>query len=223
MKHLSIKSIAAISLVSILITTVPGLDAAPMIDEILVPPTVVQYNTNGGGIFSVGGPAGAPIKVNYDDGSTQLINFAAFSLNTGTLTGIITENDTKIAYNSDGTTFGIVSVTDQLNTPDSPYLSGSLNYLELEIVNQELGHFEGTGRFDVTGGSLANDFGNNGGLATVGISFDLPSDFSSGFFAVGNTKLFPEAVGAPEPSSIAVGSIGLLSLGIMIWRRKRES
>ena len=203
----------------------PIAEAAPVIDEIVAPIVGVTYN---GTDFSISGRPASDVQVLYNDGrdpNPELYDFTVFSLSSSGLDGVISSVNAPgdhIDYTSSGT-FGNISLLNG-NTGFSPLLVGDLQALSLEIVNPGLGLFEGSGDFLVTGGTLADDFEEVGGLATIGISFVVPNSFNDPFAALANTKLFPNYVApVPEPSLAAVTSVGLLSLGLMVWRRKKDS
>jgi hypothetical protein len=66
--------------------------------------------------------------------------------------------------------------------------------------------------FNVFGGTLDSDFGNQGGLVTIGLSFSVPSDFTRSFGGFATTQPFPVQV--PEPSTSILCGIVLLGLGV---------
>ncbi len=100
-------------------------------------------------------------------------------------------------------------------------LLGQFKDLSMTVVDPALGLFDGSGNFRVTGGSLAADFGDNGGLVTIGLTFQVPANFNSGFIAVASTRLFPQVPnsGIPEPASLLTW-IGLALAGAVGYRRR---
>jgi hypothetical protein len=199
--------------------------ALPIIDEINIPITSATFNSFTGD-FTISGRPTSQVSFFYNDGrqpnpetfpSTTVI---IFDLSTIGLAHQISLDGSTIEYSSTGL-FGDISLFDRTNL--SSILEGELKSLTMTIIDPGLGAFEGSGSFDVTGGSLANDFGANGGLATIGISFTVPADFNNSFAALANTKLFPDPPTASIPDASIMWLLGpaFIVLGVL-GRRKSQ-
>ena len=194
---------------------------AAQITGISVPMLGASYN-NLTGDFTISGVSPS-VVVSYGD-STNVTYYGNFLLGTTGLNSVISNKGKTITYTVDtsiGNT-GRVDLRDAANSY-TELLIGNLERLEMTIINPVLGLFEGEGFFSIMGGSLESDFGANGGLASVGISFNMPLDFYSSFAAMANTNLYPDSQPAhtPEPSTILLMGSGLL--GLVGYSRKRFS
>ena len=196
-----------------------GSAMAALITDISVPMLGATYN-NLTGDFTISGVSPI-VVVSYDD-STQGTYYGNFLLGTSGLTSVITNQGKTITYTIDPST-GNTGQLDLLDAASSydPLLLGCLESLEMTIIDPVLGLFTGLGVFSVVGGALAADFGANGGLATVGIAFNMPLDFFNPFAAMANTTLYPNNHPVPEPSTILLMGTGLL--GLVGYNRKRFS
>lgn len=184
------------------------------ITKISIPMVGANFNNNTKD-FVISGLSNG-LLVSYED-STWNASSGSIFLNTSGLDSQITNNNKTITYTMNGNSGKL----DLLDNNYSPLLLGSLEYLQMTIIDPFEGSFVGSGSFLITGGSLASDFGTNGGLATIGIAFNVPLDFSSSFAAMANTTLYPEPVATPEPSTILLLGSGLL--GLVGYNRKRFS
>ena len=191
---------------------------AALITDISVPTMGVTYNASTRD-FVVSGFS-STVGVRYED-LTQEAYFGSFVLGTTNMNSVISNQGKTITYTM-GNNGGQINLQKiEADYSYTPLLIGSLESLEMTVINPVLGLFEGLGCFSVTGGSLASDFGANGGLASVGISFNMPLDFYSSFAGIANTNLYPQASHVPEPSTILLLGSGLL--GLVGYGRKRFS
>ena len=191
---------------------------ATPIKDISIPMLGVTYNSMSHD-FAISGFS-SDLSVSYED-STETVYTGLFVLGTSGMSSEMSNEGKTIAYTGTGD-------IDLLNLSDySKLLVGSLESLEMTVINPTLGLFEGLGHFSVTEGSLAADFGDYGGLASVGLSFNMPLNFLSSFVGIANTNLYPDvpdspqASHAPEPSTILLMGTGLL--GLAGYGRKRFS
>ena len=191
---------------------------ATPISDITVPTLGVTFNSISRDFIISG--FSSSVAVGYED-STQEAYFGSFVLGTTGLNSVISNQGKTITYTVDSST-GMTGKVDLVDVDDSysELIIGSLVSLEMTVINPVLGLFEGLGFFSVMGGSLASDFGDSGGIASVGLSFNMPLDFYSSFAGIANTRLYPETQ-APEPSTILLMGSGLL--GLVGYNRKRFS
>ena len=188
---------------------------ATPITDMSIPMLGASYNHLTGD-FTISGVTPS-LVVTYGD-STSTTYYGNFVLGTTGLHSKITNNGKTITYTKDSSNTGQVDLLDA-SDGYSALLLGDLQFLEMTIIDPAMGLFEGLGHFSVTGGSLWPDFGSSGGLATIGISFNMPLDFNSPFAAMANTRLYPKAAATPEPSTILLLGSGLL--GLVGYNRKR--
>lgn len=67
------------------------------------------------------------------------------------------------------------------------------------------------GLFRLRGGNLASDFGNSGGLATIGLAFQVPINFNNSFgSAMATTTLTPIASIPDVTTLVLLGSAMLI-------------
>ena len=201
-----------------------GSASATQITGISAPMLGASYNHLTGD-FTISGVSPS-VGVNYGDSTLNETYYGNFLLGTTGLSSVISNGGKTITYTMDpltGNTGGHLDLRDA-GSGYTELLIGNLESLEMTIINPVLGLFEGLGHFLVMGGSLESDFGANGGLATVGISFNMPLDFYNPFAAMANTNIYPDSSSAtpvPEPSTILFMGAGLL--GLVGYSRKRFS
>ncbi len=189
--------------------------AASLIDEITIPITGANYDTSNG--FTVSGRPNGIASIFYNDNrapNPETNDFVIFDLSAIGLNGVVSPDGSEINYTSSGS-LGSMSLLDG-NNSFSTLLQGELTSLTLTTIDPSIGAFEGAGDFNVTGGSLAKDFGKIGGVKLIGISFRVPTTFNTNFAALANTKLFPQT---PVPLPNAAWA-GLLTVGVLSIYRK---
>jgi len=71
--------------------------------------------------------------------------------------------------------------------------------------------------FSIEAGSLAPNFGDNGGFATIGIVFQVPFDFNNSFAAMANTKIYPTSI--PDATTLVLLGNAML-IGSLFGRKK---
>ncbi len=201
---------------------------AQNINVIDIPMVGSNYNNLTGQFFISGRPA-STVKVFYEDGNVGSYNNVRFDLDTYNLVSLISPDYLTATYTLDSAGLGgTVELIDKDN-PNVDLLIGRLVNLELKIIDPNLGAFKGTGYFDVTDGTLYNDFGGLGGLATIGISWNVPASFETPFAAMTNTKLYPyPPISVPdEPNMLLLWSLSLggggLVAGFLRLRKKKQS
>lgn len=202
-----------------------------MIDNIVVPHTSAQFDHLSN--LTISGQPSGDAMVFYADNTTQAITTPlSFHLSTTGLDSILLSGGQKIDYSSSGGS-GLLYLG-KFGSPSS--LEGELLSFSMEIIDPLNGLFEGSGFFDVTGGSLASDFGASGGLASIGLSFRIPADFNSPFWSAVTTTLYSEetagvtadpsggggVAAVPESGSTTIVlGLGLLFLGLFSRYSKR--
>jgi len=140
-------------------------------------------------------------------------NFWDGVLDTYGLDAVISDDYLTATYTGNG---GTVEIRDA--SVDDYLLRGELQSLRLEIIDPDLGYFTGEGHFWVTGGSLKDDFGAVGGLATIGLSWNVPASFETPFAAMANTKLYPKA-SIPDATTLVL--LGSAMIGVGVFGRKK--
>lgn len=193
--------------------------SAATIDEIDIPITGATYNVANGD-FTISGRPSSDVAVFYNDGSTPnpvRYGFVIFNLSTIGMDSTVSADGSSIQYDANGSV-GDLSMLDG-DDGFSVLFQAELVSLSLDIIDAGLGAFAGSGSFLVSGGSLADDFGAEGGVTSIGISFTVPVDFNSSFAALANIQLGPGAGSGsggggdptiPEPAAALVFGIGLL-------------
>ena len=144
------------------------------ITEIGIPMLGTTYDTSDH-TFKISGLS--DVQVFYD-GSPPVYYNANFILDTSGLDWMISDEGRTITYSAGNPGTGAIDLRDA-DAGFSPLFTGSLTSLEMTIVDPVLGLFQGTGNFWVIDGTLADDFGNNGGLGTAGIAFRAPFNFNN--------------------------------------------
>lgn len=186
-----------------------SVEAVP-ITVIDVPMVGANYNNITKDFYISGRPSGI-VQVIYDDGTMDSYSNIRFDLDTYGLAAVISDDYLTATYTGYE---GTVEIRDA-NVDDNGYLlRGKLQSLRLEITDPDLGYFTGEGHFLVTGGSLMNDFGTEGGLATIGLSWNVPASFETPFAAMANTKLYPEASIPDATTLVLLGSAMLIGGGV---------
>ena len=123
-----------------------------------------------------------------------------------------------------GLVSGDIAIVGDLGFRSRGLLTGSLTAFGFNVVPsgfQEFGVFEFL--FDVTGGSLATDFGAVGGVILTGNSFDPIRFDSASSFSLNTTSVDvapPTLTAVPEPSSIVTALIGVGGIGLAAFRRR---
>jgi len=163
--------------------------------------------TYGNGVLSIEDEA--DIVVEYDIGQVTYDN-GSFALTTSLFA------DNSLGGLASGLFQG-GSMTVQDGDEDD-LLLGAVISLQLDEVPNQPGLLAGCGRFSVTGGSLAGDFGAHyGDVVEIAFLISPPgiSDFSTDFSGMSNVTLVPVA----EPGTLAlVGSTVL----VLLRRRRRR-
>ncbi len=200
--------------VAVSLVAVSATHAAPVIDVITMPITGATYDAQSGN-FSISGRPNGITSIFYNDSRVPnpvTNDFVVFDLSTVGLQSLVSTDGQEINYNANGS-FGDLTLLDG-NNGFATLLQGELVHLRMKIEDPSIGAFKGEGGFNVTGGSLASEIGNNGAFATFGISFVVPTTFKSSFGALANTKLFPHTTPAPLPSAAWAGLVAVGALGI---------
>ena len=156
-------------------------------------PTGGTYNL---GALSINDTAQIVIEDIYGDQTTHMAN--AFMLN------VSLYQDNSVGVIADGLFTNGSLVVNSL-------LSADILTLQLTELYNNSGILAGHGTLQVTGGSLAADFGSLGDLVQITFSVTPSSinDFSKGFTGISNITLTP----VPEPATlIALGLGGLVAL-----------
>lgn len=158
------------------------------------------------------------VVVFYEGFNMEKYEDSMFALDTKGLDWEVSPDNRTIKYDAHGGAgkINLLDVSDMFNP--ITLLAGELHGLQMTIVDPIMGVFEGTGNFAVLGGSLASDFGDNGGLATIGITFNVPFDFSDSFTAMANTTLHPKASIPDVTTLVLLGSAMLI--GSLFGRKK---
>lgn len=190
------------------------------IKEIGIPMLGTKYNYEDH-VFSISGLS--DVTVFYEDSKTDYS--ANFTLTTkGSTKGLLwnmTSDGKHVTYSSSNSGTGRMSL---VHDDGSNYglgtllLGGELQHLEMTIVDSTSGLYKGTGMFSVVAGTLASDFGENGGLATIGIAFKVPINFNNSFTAMANTKIYPIASIPDVTTLVLLGSAMLI--GSLFGRKK---
>lgn len=175
---------------------------------------MVGANYNGTDFYISGRPSGT-VQVIHDDGSMDSYNNIRFNLDTVDLDAVISDNYLTATYTGSG---GTVEILD--SDTKGYLLIADLKNLRLEIIDPNLGCFTGEGDFLVTGGTLNDVFGSVGGLATIGLSWKVPASFEMPFYAMANTKLYPEASASiPDVTTLVLLGSAML-IGSLFGRKK---
>jgi hypothetical protein len=197
-----------------LIAIVQSANAVP-ITKIVIPVLGTQYNIDTHQFLISGISYGTTIF--NESGENTLAGM--FALDTGSLESTISSDGTMITYTANSGGMGRMSLEDNSIYPRPSLLYGDLQYLRLEIIDSIAGTFGGTGIFSVEGGDLASDFGDNGGLATIGLAFQVPINFNNSFgSAMATTTLTPIASIPDVTTLVLLGSAMLI--GSLFGRKK---
>lgn len=221
MNKLSGVVLAPVLMLGVLAVMAPGARALPLISEIDIPITGASYNASTGDLSLSGRPA-SDVSVFYDDGRSPnpvTYGFTIFDLNTTGLDSAVSGDGMRIEYASSG---GLGNMT-LLDGDDgfSILLSADLVSLEMTVLDPGIGAIAGSGAFEITGGSLADDFGLVGGLTTLGLSFTVPADFDSSFSALANMALRSSGADSPplpEPAAAIVFGLGMILVARSVRR-----
>ena len=191
-----------------------SVEALP-ITVIDIPMVGANYNNITKDFYISGRPSGT-VQVIHDNGTMDSYNNIRFDLDTYGLDAVISGDFLTATYTGSG---GTVEIRDASVGPDDPdfgyLLRGELQSLRLEITDPDLGYFVGEGDFLVTGGSLMDEFGTAGGLATIGLSWNVPASFETPFAAMANTKLYP----IPDATTLLLLGSAML-IGGVFGRKK---
>jgi hypothetical protein len=144
---------------------------AVSITVIDVPMVGANYNNITKDFYISGRPSGL-VQVIHDDGTMDSYNNIRFDLDTYNLAAVISDDYLTAIYTGSG---GTLEIRDASVSENGYLLRGELQSLQLEITDPDLGYFTGEGHFLVTSGSLMDDFGTVGGLATIGLSWNVPT------------------------------------------------
>lgn len=185
---------------------------ALQITVIDVPMVGANYNNITKDFYISGRPSGL-FQVIHDDGTMDSYNNIRFNIDTYGLDAVISDDYFTATYTGNG---GTVEIRDA--SVDNYLLRGELRSLRLEIIDPDLGYFTGEGHFLVTSGSLMDDFGTVGGLATIGLSWNVPASFETPFAAMANTKLYPKA-SIPDATTLVLLASAML-IGGVFGRKK---
>ena len=123
-----------------------------------------------------------------------------------------------------GLVSGDIEIVGDLGNRSRELLNGSLREFGFSAVPsgfQEFGLFEIL--FDVTGGSLATDYGGVGGVILTGVSPTSIDFGSANSFSLNTTSVDvapPALTAVPEPSTFATASIGFGIIGLVAARRR---
>ncbi len=172
----------------------------------------VQYVLSGGGVGSGNADITETIAVNNLSGSTANINLYEYSnfnlLQSGHNSVQIFGNSTS-GYNFVQQTSGSTAITEGIISP-------SANYAEAEPVNQTLNSFASTPAYNLNGNLTA-------GPGNVSWAFEWSQAVGAGQeLDIFKDKSLSVAM-VPEPSTIALGSLGALGMGALALVRRRRS
>lgn len=145
----------------------------------------------------------ADIVVEYESG--EQTTFPGGSL------ALTTSLKTDTSYNGIAGGYFEAGVLSILDGKSDTLLSGNIDYLNLSEIMDGSGLIAGNGLFEVTGGSLENDFDYHIG-EIVYLTFKvIPKDFidlSSNFTGYTDITFYP----VPEPATICLLGLGVLGL-----------
>ncbi len=164
-----------------------------------------------------------------NNGTTSSLPASQFQLSTSGMTPVATADpNVSRIWAATSSNPGTIALLDSQTS--STVLTGQLMGLSLDVANPASGLIEGAGSFAVTGGSLAGDFGSDGVLETVALSFALPVGFSSDFTVFANSVLAStspsgDSGAVPEASAFVVwlGLIGVMAVGTSVFARRKAS
>lgn len=158
---------------------------------------LTSYNAGVGDLSVLGDPTN--INVEYENGDQDTYSNSYFLLNVS-LQADNSENGTVKGDFGNGSFI-------LKDSSDTVLLNGTA--VEMELIESFAGVMTGKGSFDVTGGSLKNDFESSGDL--IQVSFNVNpvtiSDLSENFDAKTNVSAMP----VPEPATVALLGLGALA------------
>lgn len=207
-------------LAAILIGLVASTASALPISYISAAAVPTAFTPQGGafglGILQIGGTT--PVFIHRIDGSQDVAEGANFQISADL------EIDTSFGGRAQGLfTGGILAIQD---SSGSDMLRGTILSLNVSETFDNMGILGANGLFSADSGSLLSDFGQPLG-SVYEILFQVSpktlSDLSQPFSGYGNLSLTPvEPEGViPEPATMCLVSVGLLSFAALRRRRRR--
>lgn len=193
--------------------------------DLTLPFTILKYD--GGNLTADSPTMFLPAKFD-NEGDVTRFRSAQFQLSTVGMDSPATSDPATSKFWDGTSNPGLISILD--NSTSTSLLTGELMTLSLSIVNPSLGLITGTGSFAVTGGSLASQFGGDGILETVALSFTVPTSFLGTSFNVISTSRLTASTGSggseslPEAPAFMVwlGLISVIGIGASLSFRKRR-